>query len=293
MFKKTLLFLLVFCNIAFAENFIIPEQKIVGAELPIPLGELVDLSISPVQSAPKFLVSTTYAWKVFDGYTEKRIRNYENGVFFGSGIQAKKLKVIVSITHLYVVKDNEKFSTEWITECKRILKDDGTIWISGTLHNHPIIGVVLKKLGMWIINDIIWYKPNATPLLQTTRVAPSIELIWLAAKSKKYYFDYNLAKEINGGKQMRNMWQINAQRHKTKHPTEKPEVLLERIISIGSKEDDIVLDPFMGSGTTGVISKKLGRKFIGIEMDKTYFDEAKIRIKNTKTMSKIEKFLSA
>jgi hypothetical protein len=108
MFNKSLFFLLVFCNFAFAENFVIPEQKIVGAELPIPLGELVDLSISPIQSSPKFLVSTTYAWKVFDGYTEKRIRNYENGVFFGSGIQAKRLKVIVSITHLYIVKDNEK-----------------------------------------------------------------------------------------------------------------------------------------------------------------------------------------
>jgi hypothetical protein len=108
MFKKTMFFFLVFCNFAFAENFIIPEQKIVGAEVPIPLGELVDLSISPIQSTPKFLVSTTYAWKVFDGYTEKRIRNYENGVFFGSGIQAKKLKVIVSITHLYIVKENEK-----------------------------------------------------------------------------------------------------------------------------------------------------------------------------------------
>jgi hypothetical protein len=108
MFKKTLFFLLVFCNFTFAENFIVPEQKIVGAEVPIPLGELVDLSISPIQSSPKFLISTTYSWKVFDGYAEKRIRNYENGVFFGSGIQAKKLKVIVAITHLYVVKDNEK-----------------------------------------------------------------------------------------------------------------------------------------------------------------------------------------
>jgi len=108
MFKKSLFFLLMFCNFTFAENFIIPEQKIIGAEVPIPLGELVDLSISPIQSAPKFLISTTYAWKVFDGYTEKRIRNYENGVFFGSGIQAKKLKVIVAITHLYIVKDNEK-----------------------------------------------------------------------------------------------------------------------------------------------------------------------------------------
>jgi site-specific DNA-methyltransferase (adenine-specific) len=181
-----------------------------------------------------------------------------------------------------VIEDNVKFSEEWITECIRVLKDDGTIWISGTLHNHPIIGVTLKKLGMWIVNDIIWFKPNATPLLQTTRLAPSIELIWLAAKTKKYYFDYPLAKEINGGKQMRNMWQMNAQRHKTDHPTEKPEPLLDRIIRIGTKKDAVVLDPFMGSGTTGVIAKKLGRKFIGIEKDKTYFENAKIRIKNTK-----------
>lgn len=192
-----------------------------------------------------------------------------------------------------VVKDNAKFSEEWIEECIRVLKDDGTIWISGTLHNHPIIGVTLKKLGLWIINDIVWFKPNATPLLQTTRLAPSIELIWLASKSKKYYFDYTLAKEINGGKQMRNMWQMSAQRHKTDHPTEKPEHLLERIISIGSKKGAVVLDPFMGSGTTGVVAKKLGRKFIGIEMDKTYFEDAKLRIKNTKKATKLEEFISA
>lgn len=190
-----------------------------------------------------------------------------------------------------VVEDYEKFTIEWLTECIRVLKDDGTIWISGTLHNHPVIGVVLKKLGMWIINDIIWYKPNATPLLQTTRLAPSVELIWLAAKSKKYYFDYKLAKQINGGKQMRNMWQMAAQRHKTKHPTEKPEPLLERIISIGSKKDAVILDPFMGSGTTGVIAKKFGRRFIGIEMDKTFFNDAKIRIKNTRIVQKLDEFI--
>lgn len=105
-----------------------------------------------------------------------------------------------------VVKDYEKFTLEWLSECIRVLKNDGTIWISGTLHNHPIIGVALKKLGLWIINDIVWFKPNATPLLHTVRFAPSIEIIWLAAKSKKYYFDYDLAKKINGGKQMRNLW---------------------------------------------------------------------------------------
>ena len=190
-----------------------------------------------------------------------------------------------------VVKDNAKFSEEWVAECIRVLKDDGTIWISGTLHNHPIIGVTLKKLGLWIVNDIVWFKPNATPLLQTTRLAPSIELIWLAAKSKKYYFDYDLAKKLNGGKQMRNMWQINAQRHKTKHPTEKPEILLERIISIGSKKKARILDPFMGSGTTGVVAKALGRKFLGIEKDKEYFVDAQERIKNTKKITKMSEFM--
>ena len=190
-----------------------------------------------------------------------------------------------------IIDDYEKFTAEWMAECIRVLKDNGTIWISGTLHSHPTVGVMLKKLGMWIVNDIVWFKPNATPLLQTTRLAPSIELIWLAAKSKKYYFDYPLAKEINGGKQMRNMWQINAQRHKTKHPTEKPEILLERIISIGSKKGDRILDPYMGSGTTGVVAKALGRKFLGIENDKEYFVNAQERIKNTKKITKMSEFM--
>ena len=178
-----------------------------------------------------------------------------------------------------IIEDLEKFNLEWLTECKRVLADDGTIWISGTLHNHPSIGVLLKKLGFWIINDIVWFKPNAPPQLQPNRLAPSTELIWLASKSKKYFFNYNLAKEINGGKQMRNLWELTATRHLTTHPTEKPEKLLDRIISLGSKEGDLVLDPFMGSGTTGVVAKRKGRKFIGIEIDKNYFNIAKERIK--------------
>ena len=155
-----------------------------------------------------------------------------------------------------IIDDYEKFTAEWMAECIRVLKDNGTIWISGTLHNHPTVGVMLKKLGMWIVNDIVWFKPNATPLLQTTRLAPSIELIWLAAKSKKYYFDYDLAKQINGGKQMRNMWQIPAQRHKTKHPTEKPEILLERIIAIGSKKGARILDHSWDQVQLGLLQRR-------------------------------------
>ena len=92
------------------------------------------------------------------------------------------------------IDDIHKFNRQWLEACLRVLADDGTIWISGTLHNHPSVGVILKELGLWIINDIIWYKPNAAPLLQGNRCAPSTELIWLASKSKNYFFNYELAR---------------------------------------------------------------------------------------------------
>jgi len=176
------------------------------------------------------------------------------------------------------ISDLDAFNRSWVRECVRVLADDGTIWISGTLHNHPSIGCVLKELGLWIINDIIWFKRNAPPLLSANRFAPSTALIWVASKTKKYHFDYACAKEMNGGKQMRNLWEINAQRHVTSHPAEKPEALLDRIIRIGTEKGDWVLDPFMGSGTTGVVAKRLGREFHGFEVDAGYFREAKKRI---------------
>lgn len=177
--------------------------------------------------------------------------------------------------------DLHDFNLRWINECIRVLKPHGTIWISGTLHNHPSIGMALKKLGLWIINDLVWYKPNATPLLVKNRFVPSTEIIWVAAKSKKYYFNYELAKKMNNGKQMRNLWVIRTQKHVTSHPTEKPEKLLERIILLGSKEGDTVLDPFVGSGTTGVVAKRYNRNFIGIEIEPIYFQIAKERIEST------------
>ncbi len=180
------------------------------------------------------------------------------------------------------IDDINEFNLAWIKECKRVLKDTGTLWISGTLHNHPSVGIALKKLGYWIINDIVWFKPNATPLLSKNRLVPSIELIWLASKNKKYFFNYERAKEINHGKQMRNLWEISATRHITNHPTEKPERLLERIILLGSRENDTVLDPFLGSGTTGVICKENNRNFIGVEINEKYCEVARKRIKNSR-----------
>lgn len=184
-----------------------------------------------------------------------------------------------------------EFNKRWVEECVSVLKDDGTIWISGTLHNHPSIGVILKQLNLWIINDIIWFKPNAPPLIQKNRFVPSTELIWIASKSKRYYFNYEMAVKLNNGKQMRNLWELPAERHKTSHPTEKPEKLLERIILIGSKEEDIILDPFMGSGTTGVVAKRLNRNFTGIEIDEKYYNIAKKRIENTPIENNLVKFL--
>jgi len=174
-----------------------------------------------------------------------------------------------------------EFNLKWIKECIAVLKPHGTIWISGTLHNHPSVGMALKKAGLWIINDVVWYKPNATPLLSKNRLVPSTEMIWVASKTKKYYFDYETAKRLNRGKQMRNLWVIRAQRHVTPHPTEKPEQLLERIILIGSREGDMVLDPFMGSGTTGVVAKRYNRNFTGIEINPEYFKIAKERMEIT------------
>jgi site-specific DNA-methyltransferase (adenine-specific) len=188
------------------------------------------------------------------------------------------------------IEDLHEFNRKWIKECIRILKDDGTIWISGTLHNHPSIGVILKELNLWIINDIIWFKPNSPPLIAKNRLVPSTELIWVASKSKKYFFNYDVAVKLNKGKQMKNLWVIPAERHKTPHPTEKPEKLLERIILIGSKEGDIVLDPFMGSGTTGVVAKRLNRNFIGIEIDENYFELARKRIELTATTFRLYHF---
>lgn len=181
-----------------------------------------------------------------------------------------------------------EFNRTWLSECVRVLADDGTLWVSGTLHNHPSVGMALKDLGMWIINDVIWYKRNASPLMARNRFAPSTELIWVAAKSKRYFFNYDAAKTMNEGKQMRNLWEIKAEKHKTKHPAEKPETLLTRIIKIGSQEGGLVLDPFMGSGTTGVVANRLGRNFIGFETNPEYFEIASQRI-NTPPVDETER----
>jgi len=204
------------------------------------------------------------------------------------------------------VEENFKFNLEWLGECRRILKKDGAIWISGTSHIIYSIGYAMQVLGYKVLNDIIWYKRNAPPNLSCRYFTHSTEIILWAAKSNKskHYFDYKKMKELNKNKQMRNiwdiedagpenLWEISAPRKKEKefgkHPTQKPEELLRRIVLASTKENDLVLDPFNGSGTTGIIANKLNRKYIGIDNEKEYLDLTVKRYEKEKSLLKLLK----
>ena len=179
----------------------------------------------------------------------------------------------------YSVKEKYQFNRKWIRMCKRILKDNGTIWISGTLHNIYSVGHILEKEGFKILNNITWEKKNPPPNLACKTFTHSTETILWAKKDikgTKHFFDYSLMKKNNDNKQMKDVWQgtLTPQKEKRfgKHPTQKPEYLLERIILASTNENDICLDPFNGSGTTGVVARRLGRKYIGIDNEKNYLD---------------------
>jgi len=173
------------------------------------------------------------------------------------------------------------FHHDWISECQRILKPNGTIWISGTYHSIFACGSILQSQGWHILNDVIWYKKNASPNLSCRVFTASHETLIWARKSKKtrHYFNYGLMKaegsEVdflkNPGKQMRSVWSIgpvrSAERQHGKHPTQKPIALLQRIIKSSSKPGDSILDPFCGSGTTGVVAIQNGCSFIGIDVE--------------------------
>lgn len=189
------------------------------------------------------------------------------------------------------------FALEWLTACRRLLKDDGTIWVSGTMHNIYSVGFALQQLGYKLLNEVCWYKPNASPNLSTRYFTHSHETVIWAAKSdkSKHKFDYQLMKQIAGGKQMRSLWMDidvgdgsqdiwtiptppSAEKKFGKHPTQKPLALLERIILASTKPGDTVLDPFTGSSTTGLAAIRHGRHFIGIETNTNYLELSVKRI---------------
>lgn len=181
------------------------------------------------------------------------------------------------------LKEKHKFNKKWIRACKRILSDDGSIWISGTFHNIYSIGMALEEEGFYIVNNIIWQKLNPPPNLACKCFTHSTEtILWAVKNKKKYTFNYQLMKEQNNGKQHKDVWAgpLTPRNEKTfgKHPTQKPKYILKKIIEASTKEGDLVLDPFNGSGTTGVCAIELNRKYIGIEKEDEYIELSRKRI---------------
>lgn len=183
----------------------------------------------------------------------------------------------------------DKFCFEWLKECKRVLKKDGSIWVIGSFQNIYRLGYIMQNLDYWILNDVIWSKPNAAPNFAGTRFQNSHEtLIWCTkSKKSKYTFNYKTMKYLNNEKQDKSVWDIGicignerlkGEDGKKIHSTQKPEKLLYKVILSTSKPNDIVLDPFFGTGTTGAIAKLLGRNYIGIEREHTYNKAAQERI---------------
>ncbi|RJP52202.1 MAG: site-specific DNA-methyltransferase [Anaerolineaceae bacterium] len=182
----------------------------------------------------------------------------------------------------------DEFTEKWLVACKRVLKDSGTIWVIGSYHNIYRVGRIMQDLGFWILNDIIWIKTNPMPNFRGTRFTNAHEtLIWAQKKrGVRYIFNHHTMKALNDDKQMRSDWEIpicsSTERIKLKgekvHPTQKPEALLYRVIQSSSNPNEVVLDPFFGTGTTGAVAKKLNRHWIGIERDKKYIQAAKKRI---------------
>ena len=188
-------------------------------------------------------------------------------------------------------KTYDKFTNEWLSECKRVLKKNGSIWVIGSYHNIFRVGKIIQDLCFWVLNDVIWNKNNPMPNFRGTRFTNAHETLIWASKSKKskYTFNYQSMKSFNDDLQMRSTWNLPICNGKERlknngikvHSTQKPEALLHRIILASSNKDDFILDPFLGSGTTAVVSKKLGRYYFGVEKEKEYFEAANERIKNT------------
>ncbi len=189
-------------------------------------------------------------------------------------------------------KKYDEFTYEWLNECKRILKKDGAIWVIGSYHNIFRVGTAIQNLGFWILNDVIWNKNNPMPNFRGTRFTNAHEtLIWASKSEKsKYTFNYQSLKCLNDDLQMRSNWNLpicsGSERLKKNgkkiHSTQKPESLLHRILLATSNKNDLILDPFLGSGTSAAVAKKLGRNYFGIEKEKNYFKAAEQRINTTK-----------
>jgi modification methylase len=190
--------------------------------------------------------------------------------------------------HFNTLAEYDQFTRAWLKECRRVLKDTGTIWVIGSYHNIYRVGTILMDLGYWLLNDFVWVKTNPMPNFRGVRFTNAHETLIWAQKQQgaSYTFNYQAMKTLNDGVQMRSDWEIPLCSGKERirvngvkaHPTQKPEALLYRVILSSSNPGQVVLDPFFGSGTTGVVAKKLHRQWLGIEQEPTYIEVAQERI---------------
>lgn len=186
-------------------------------------------------------------------------------------------------------EDYDRFTECWLSAVRRVMRKNATIWVMGSYHNIFRVGKIMQDLGFWILNDVIWHKINPPPHFRGVRFQHATEtLIWAAYDNRsRYTFDYHRMKEMNGGKQMQNVWRLpicqgrerlRDERGRRLHPTQKPEVLLERVVLASTREGDCILDPFFGTGTTGVVAARHRRRFIGIEQREDYVQAALRRL---------------
>jgi len=193
--------------------------------------------------------------------------------------------------HFESFNDYDNFCKQWLKECKRVLKDNGSIWVIGTYHNIFRLGYHIQNMGFWILNDVIWKKNNPMPNFRGTRFTNAHETLIWASKNKKskYTFNYQSLKCLNDDLQIRSDWTLPIcngierikKNGKKVHSTQKPESLLHRILLASTNKNDFIFDPFLGTGTTAVVAKKLSRNYFGIEKEKKYFDAAKERLERT------------
>src|SRR5256884_1290295 len=190
----------------------------------------------------------------------------------------------------------DDFTRAWLIACRRLMKPSATLWVIGSYHNIFRVGTILQDLGFWILNDVVWRKSNPMPNFRGRRFTNAHEtLIWAAREpnARGYTFNYEALKAGNDDVQVRSDWTIplctgeerlKMPDGKKLHPTQKPEALLARVVLSSSRPDDLVLDPFCGTGTTGAVAKRLGRRFIGIEREKAYARAAQARISATEVL---------
>lgn len=195
-------------------------------------------------------------------------------------------------------EDMMKFNMEWLSLCREKLKDNGTIWISGTYHNIFSVANCLTELGYKILNVVTWAKTNPPPNISCRYFTYSTEFILWARKSEKkaHYFNYDMMKLINGNKQMTDVWNLPAiapwEKSCGKHPTQKPLALLTRIIMASTQQGDWILDPFCGSSTTGIAANLLGRCYLGIEQEMNYIEMSKCRREEIENWQTFQKYRS-